>query len=781
MMKMKKVIITLTICFILFPHFVFADGDPEIMPWLRVLGKAWINGDLVVNGSITGGTMSYATGSFQSIVTPSGDLTITPVGDDVLLDGGLTVGSSTQAGDNNLRVEGNAAIVGSVTTSDLYLQDTDASHTLNVHWNENEASANRTLNLAVVGGTRTLTMNQSLTVGSGNDGTLTYSAASKTLTVEDNVTIGLDVNALEGLSSTGVVTRTAANTYSERTITGTASEVEVTNGDGVSGNPTIGLPDDVSIESDLTINPTVADQEDPTFTIKADADLDGGETTTGSFSMSITPDATPANATLDFGLTSLQGITMPSLSWIGVDANSCLKFKTSEMQIISDATTYKFSASSIYAAGNRDLGANTVQWGNLYFINNLVNAPSGNSGYHELSLYNASPEILITDTDINKQVDSEAEAEDSSAVHITINGSNNGQIAFKSAEGDAADISVDTDDKMQFANASGGYVFDDDLTINGTVADTENPVVHYYYDADSDGGATSNGHLSISGTAVANPANSYITVDANDVGLGLKVEGGVGVNVNPSGSFDLILNTMKANTYISTSPYTISATSGFYNTNAYRGSITSGTQSAGGAIPWNFKSGGLAPSVATGGYHTFYVDDTTAAKIDSTRHIVLYSESNPGTLSNAEWYLTQGDQMNFASASGGYNFDGTINTMNMSNGVTGEVTNWNTVKIYNDSTIAAETTLTDVLPAGYAIDKIIFKNTTANTITNLDIGFTDGGEEIVGASNISASDEGSFTINQQIDDFDAVDTIYISASNWNSANLIIYIRMVRMF
>ena len=56
-----------------------------------------------------------------------------------------------------------------------------------------------------------------------------------------------DLTALEALASTGLVARTGAATYSERTITGTASEVEVTNGDGVSGNPTIGLPDEVEI------------------------------------------------------------------------------------------------------------------------------------------------------------------------------------------------------------------------------------------------------------------------------------------------------------------------------------------------------------------------------------------------------------------------------------------------------------------------------------------------------------------------------------------------------
>lgn len=51
-----------------------------------------------------------------------------------------------------------------------------------------------------------------------------------------------DLTALAALATTGVMARTAANTYTMRTVTGTANEVTVTNGDGVSGNPTISLP-----------------------------------------------------------------------------------------------------------------------------------------------------------------------------------------------------------------------------------------------------------------------------------------------------------------------------------------------------------------------------------------------------------------------------------------------------------------------------------------------------------------------------------------------------------
>jgi hypothetical protein len=61
-----------------------------------------------------------------------------------------------------------------------------------------------------------------------------------------------DLTALAALSTTGLVARTASNTYVPRTLTGTTNEVEITNGDGVSGNPTIGLPNDVTLGGSLT-------------------------------------------------------------------------------------------------------------------------------------------------------------------------------------------------------------------------------------------------------------------------------------------------------------------------------------------------------------------------------------------------------------------------------------------------------------------------------------------------------------------------------------------------
>lgn len=78
--------------------------------------------------------------------------------------------------------------------------------------------------------------------------TITTPNAGLTTTNGDGVAGNIAINpsddlaALEALASTGLAARTASNTWAQRTITGTAAEITVANGNGVSGNPTLSLP-----------------------------------------------------------------------------------------------------------------------------------------------------------------------------------------------------------------------------------------------------------------------------------------------------------------------------------------------------------------------------------------------------------------------------------------------------------------------------------------------------------------------------------------------------------
>lgn len=56
-----------------------------------------------------------------------------------------------------------------------------------------------------------------------------------------------DLASIEALSGTGFAVRTATDTWAQRTITGTAAEITVTNGDGVAGNPTASLPSAITL------------------------------------------------------------------------------------------------------------------------------------------------------------------------------------------------------------------------------------------------------------------------------------------------------------------------------------------------------------------------------------------------------------------------------------------------------------------------------------------------------------------------------------------------------
>lgn len=129
---------------------------------------------------------------------------------------------------------------------------------------------------------------------------LTGTTASFTIADEgklDGITAGADVtNATTvnnagavmhtDITSNGLVARTSSETYTPRTLTGTSAEITVTNGDGISGNPTVSLPSSITLTGKTVTGGTLAS---PTLsgTVSGSPTLSGSVTVTGASGVKI--------------------------------------------------------------------------------------------------------------------------------------------------------------------------------------------------------------------------------------------------------------------------------------------------------------------------------------------------------------------------------------------------------------------------------------------------------------------------------------------------------------
>lgn len=85
----------------------------------------------------------------------------------------------------------------------------------------------------------------------------TISGSPITSTGTFTFTLANDLAAVDGLASNGIAARTATDTWAIRTMTGTASRLTVTNGDGVSGNPTFDIAATYVGQSSITTLGTI--------------------------------------------------------------------------------------------------------------------------------------------------------------------------------------------------------------------------------------------------------------------------------------------------------------------------------------------------------------------------------------------------------------------------------------------------------------------------------------------------------------------------------------------
>ncbi len=156
------------------------------------------------------------------------------------------------------------------------------------------------------------------------------------------------LSSLAAFNTNGILVQTAADTFTARTLTGTANQILISNGDGVSGNPTLSLPQNIH-----------------TGATPAFAGLNLNGSTSGA--VTLASPATVTSYTLTFpsaqggGTTILQNDGSGNLSWVSLPGLSGAN------AALSNLASVAINASLIPSpAGSFDIGSALLPWRELY-------------------------------------------------------------------------------------------------------------------------------------------------------------------------------------------------------------------------------------------------------------------------------------------------------------------------------------------------------------------------------------------------------------------------------
>lgn len=138
----------------------------------------------------------------------------------------------------------------------------------------------------------------------------------RTVSLASLLTSGLDADlqAIAALTGAGILARTADDTWALRTVTGTANEITVTNGDGVSGAPTVSLPAALTFTGKTVTGGTFQSPaiNTPTGIVKGDVGLGNVDNTSDATKNSAS--ATLTNKTISGANNTISGVALASLA-----------------------------------------------------------------------------------------------------------------------------------------------------------------------------------------------------------------------------------------------------------------------------------------------------------------------------------------------------------------------------------------------------------------------------------------------------------------------------------